>query len=76
MSNINISRQIISELNCLSPEQKKRVLDFTKNISKPSLRGVSGKKLLRFAGSMTGREALRLKKIIREGCENTDAANW
>ncbi len=76
MGNFNISRQIISELNRLSPEQKKRVLDFTQHLSRPNIKGVSGKELLRFAGSLTSREALRLKRIIREGCEKTDVANW
>ncbi len=39
-------------------------------------RGVPGKKLLRFAGTMSHEDAETITKAIEEGCENIDEEGW
>ncbi|MEW6448808.1 MAG: hypothetical protein AB1426_12145 [Bacillota bacterium] len=71
-----VKKEILKQLDRLPPEFQRRVLDFTQALALSVPKGVSGKKLLRFAGILTPEEAQTMKKAIEAGCEQADINEW
>jgi hypothetical protein len=70
MQHATVRQQIDRELDVLPVEWQRRVLDYITHLAEPAIpRGVPGKNLLKFAGSLSDEDADELTRIIEEGCE-------
>jgi len=72
----SVTQQIIRQLDRLSSEHQRRVLDFTQELNHRKPKGTAGKRLLRFAGIMKPDDILAMRKAIEEGCERVNAGDW
>jgi hypothetical protein len=68
--------KLIEQLKALPHELQWRVLEFTQAIMHSSPRGVPGKHLLRFAGSISSDDAQLMREAIEQGCEQVDVNEW
>ncbi|HPZ09107.1 MAG TPA: hypothetical protein PL110_13440 [Candidatus Eremiobacteraeota bacterium] len=71
---IHYKAKIIEQVDSLSPELQRQLLDFACKLAGP--KGISGKELLPFAGIMTFEEAQSINRAIEEGCEKVDVNEW
>lgn len=76
MLNTAVKKEIIDQIGQLDYEQQKRVLDFAHALIVTSPKGVSGKTLLSFAGSIPADELKAIEQAIEEGCERVDLNEW
>ena len=71
-----VKQEVLKELDRLSPELQRQVLDFARTLGPFASEGVPGKELLRFAGILTPEEAELMELAIEEGCEQADPGEW
>ena len=71
MNNALVTR-VIEKLNQLPEDLQQRVWDFVETLSESTRRGVSGKRLLRFAGLITPDDLKLMRQAIEAGCEQVD----
>jgi len=76
MVNPTISESLMRELEHLSPDLQRRVLEFAHFLAASPRRGVPGKDLLGFAGVLSSEDAEAMKQAIEEGCEKVDESGW
>lgn len=69
----SIKENLIARVEGLSPDLQRRVLDFAKSLVP---KGVEGKSLLRFEGSIPADDLEQISKAIEEGCEKVDISEW
>lgn len=74
MSHATIKREIVRQLDHMSPELQIRVLDFAQALVQP--KGVPGKQLLRFAGVLKEEDVHFMTQAIEEGCEQVEISEW
>jgi hypothetical protein len=72
----SIRQQILDQVGKLPLSQQKLVLDFASSLRRKPSRGVPGKDLLTFAGSIEASDAEAMTKAIEEGCERVDVNGW
>lgn len=68
--------KVIEQLKVLPHELQWRVLEFTRALSKSTPRGVPGRQLLRFAGTVSSDDAQLMRQAIEQGCEQIDTNEW
>lgn len=68
--------ELIEQLKSLPHELQRRVLEFTRALTQPRPRGVPGKQLLRFSGTISPDDADQMREAIKQGCERVDANEW
>ncbi len=71
-----IKKQIMSQLDGLSDDEQRRILEVARRLASASPEGVAGKDLLRFAGMFDGDDARSMAEAIEEGCERVDLDEW
>jgi hypothetical protein len=77
MQQMTVKQKIDRELDVLTVDKQRKVLDFIINISGSGIPpGVPGKNLIKFAGSLSEEDAEELSQIIQEGCEKIDYNEW
>jgi hypothetical protein len=77
MQQITVKQQIDRELDVLTVDKQRKVLDFIIHLSGSGIPpGVPGKNLIKFAGSLSEEDAEELSQIIQEGCEKIDYNEW
>ena len=77
MQQMTVKQQIDKELDVLTLDKQRKVLDFITHLSGSGIPpGVPGKKLIKFAGSLSEEDAEELSQIIQEGCEKIDYNEW
>lgn len=64
-----LREQIMDQLDGLSDEERRRVLEFARALAASTPGGVPGKDLLRFAGMFEVDDARRIAEAIEDGCE-------
>jgi hypothetical protein len=77
MQQITVKQQIDKKLEVLPVDIQRKVLFYIDHLTEsvaPS--GVSGKKLIEFAGTLSEEDAEELIRIIEEGCERIDDNEW
>jgi len=67
MLNSTVKKDIINQIGQLDYEHQKRVLDFAHALAVTGPKGVSGKKLLSFAGCIPADDLEAMKKAIEDG---------
>lgn len=72
----SVKRQILSDLERLSPEQQRRAADLIRDLAAERQPGTSGRDLLRFAGTVDGESARQMLEAIEAGCERVDVGEW
>lgn len=72
----SIVNQVVEQLKVLPSELQWRVLEFARALSLSSPHGVSGKQLLRFAGTIPPGDVTLMREAIEEGCEKADTDEW
>lgn len=73
MTTPSLKEQIIAELDNLSPEQQRQMLEYAKRVKRPP--GVKARTLLKFAGRIQPDDIERMEKAI-EDCERVDLNEW
>lgn len=68
--------QIINQLDGLSEDEQRRILEFVRSVAAPTPEGVSGRSLLHFTGLFEVEDAHRMAEAVEEGCERVDPDEW
>lgn len=72
MVNATITRQILSDLGRLSPEQQRQAAELVRGLASPLPRGASVEDLLTIAGTLDDESARQMREAIEDGCEQVD----
>jgi len=76
MVNPAIKEQILNDLDRLSPEEQTRAAEFVHSLASQTPRGIPGRDLRRFAGTLDPESAREMIEAIEEGCERVDPDEW
>jgi hypothetical protein len=76
MMNPSIKKEILENLDSIPFEDQKRVLDFIKALAENKMKGVPGRDLLVFSGTIGRSELDTMQKAIEDGCERVDLNGW
>jgi hypothetical protein len=71
-----ILEKVIEQLKVLPQELQRRVLEFTRALAESTPRGVPGRQLLRFAGTIPREDIRLMSEAIERGCEQVDIHEW
>ncbi len=71
-----LEAEIRKQLNQLPPEQQRKVLEFARSLVTAQIRGVPGKDLLHFAGTIDTDDLTSMKQAIEDECEKVDQDGW
>ena len=69
-----VKDEIIEQLDKLGTPQQRQVLEFARGLATSA--GVSGDKLLQFAGAIDPADLETISRAILEGCEHVDLNAW
>jgi len=73
MTDTLIKDNLISQIGKLPSDLQIRVLDFVKSLVP---KGVEGKSLLRFEGTIAADDLQIMSKVIEDNCEKIDTNEW
>jgi hypothetical protein len=76
MVDATIEKELTSCLGQLPVQKQLQVLDFAKALAMPVVKGVQGKTLLRFAGSIDATDVEAMSQATADDCEGVDAYEW
>ena len=76
MTGTVITQEIIRQVGKLPYRSQQKVLGFARELDVNSPKGVEGKNLVRFAGSIKSDDLKEMSKVIEEGCEKIDTDGW
>jgi hypothetical protein len=76
MVDAKIQRELLGELDRMSLEQQRQVLEYAHVIGRDTISGKTGAELLSFAGILSPAEADRMAKVIEQGCEVVNEDEW
>lgn len=68
--------KVVEQLKELPYELQWRVLEFARTLASSAPRGVPGKQLLRFAGTIPAGDVELIRQAIEQGCEQVDINGW
>lgn len=71
-----LTHQLQHKINQLNPEQQMKVLEFVREFDSSSIKGTSGRELLRFAGSISRDDIDIIASEIETGCERVNPNEW
>jgi hypothetical protein len=76
--NTSIIEQVVEQLKAMPQSLQWQVLKFARNLTEVDLeiRGVSGKQLLRFAGTIPSDDLQLMQEAIEQDCEQIDLNEW
>jgi hypothetical protein len=74
--NSAIISQVIDQLQAMPQPLQLQVLEFARTLLTSQLRGVPGKQLLCFAGSIPIDELNAIQEAIKQDCEQVDLNEW
>ena len=72
----NLKRELLEQIEKLTPLQQKQVLDFALELSGGLAKHYPGKNLLQFAGTISKEDLEIMKQTIEEGCEQINESEW
>lgn len=67
---------VIEHMKALPHELQWRVMEFTRALTLSTPRGIRGRQLLRFAGTLSSDDAHQMREAIEQGCDRVDAHEW
>jgi len=68
--------EVVEQLSTMPVNLQRQVLDFIHSLRIPTVHGVPGDSLARFAGSITKRDLNSIQKAIEADCEQIDEDAW
>mgnify|MGYP001501832459 CR=1 FL=1 len=71
-----VEKAILDEVHQLKIDEQKKVLEYARSLSAASSKGVMGKDLLRFAGSIDKEDLLKMSQAIEDDCERINSDEW
>lgn len=71
-----LEQELHRQLGHLPFGQQRQVLDFARALASARARGVAGRKLLRFAGTMEQEDLEAISQAIADDCEKVDTHEW
>jgi len=71
-----IKAKIVEQLETLPENLQWQVLEYTQGLHKHARRGVDGKKMIKFAGTIPSDDLAIIEEAIKSGCEQVDANEW
>ncbi|MGB9723130.1 MAG: hypothetical protein ACP5OO_05980 [Chloroflexia bacterium] len=74
--NTALVEKVVEYLKGLPYELQWQVLEFTRALALSVPRGISGKRLLRFAGTIPPDDVELMRQAIEQGCERVDVNEW
>jgi hypothetical protein len=76
MLNATVKKEIINQIGQLDYEYQRRVLDFARALAVTGPKGVPGKQLLSFAGTIHADDLKDMGQAIEVNCEKVDTDEW
>ena len=76
MIDASVKTEIAEQLDSLSYDLQRRVLDFARVLAFSQPKGVPGKQLLDFAGAIERDDLEAMTQAIEEGCERINPDEW
>ena len=76
MIDTTIRNELLKQVEQLSAELQRKVLDFAVALVQSEPKGTPGKELLRFAGLLDSEDAREMIDAIEKGCEQVDTNEW
>lgn len=67
-----LEKALHQQLDDLPPRQQRQVLDFARALASSKVRGVPGRQLLRFAGTIEADDLQLMAQVIQGDCEKVD----
>jgi hypothetical protein len=71
-----LETEIRTYLHQLPLDQQRHVLEFVRAIVAAHVRGVPGRSLLHFAGTIDASDLATMAQAIEAGCEHIHGENW
>ena len=71
-----ITKQLVEQVDRLPLESQRKVLDFAQALALALPKGVPGRSLLRFGGTIPADDLDAMSKAIQTDCEQLDADEW
>ena len=75
---LSFREKLIHKIDQLTPDQQKKVLDFTTELAREDdalPAGTPGQVLLKFVGSIAADDLARMEEAIKD-CDRVDADGW
>ena len=72
----SVLTEIVKKIKALPDNLQRQVLIFVDTLQISSARGISGKSLLEFAGTIPPDDLKIINSAIESGCEQVDAGEW
>ncbi len=76
MTSLNLTHSIIEKVDRLPFDLQRKVLDFAQALSLSIPKGIQGKNLLQFAGTIEKKDLVIMEKEINKQCEKVDSGEW
>ena len=76
MRSTTVEKDIHEQLGRLAIEQQRQVLEFVCALATTRVRGVPGKDLLRFEGTINHEDLITMEHTIKEGREKVNLDEW
>jgi hypothetical protein len=68
--------EIIEQLERLSEQKQKQILEYVKAMLQEAPQGTPGRELLRFAGAIPTEEIEQIRQAIDQDCERINPNEW
>jgi hypothetical protein len=76
MDPISLKKEILGRIDTLSYELQRKLLEYIDFLTQKVPKGIPGKQLLKFAGSISQGDLKAMEQAIEDGCERIDAREW
>lgn len=76
MHDAALKDELLKHLEHMPPELQRQVLELSRAMARSASRGIPGKQLLRFSGTLSPDDARAMAELIEEGCERVDPDEW
>ena len=71
-----LEKELLEQLDKLAPAQQQQVLSFARSLVQARPRGVPGRELLGFAGTILPDDLAAMAQAIEDGCEQINRDEW
>ena len=74
--NLSVIDEVVEQLKTMPKHLQYPVLEFAQKLLETEIRGIPGKQLLPFAGSISPEDLQIIGKTIKQDCEQIDINEW
>jgi hypothetical protein len=73
---ISLKKEIVARIDTLPYELQRKLLEYIDFLIQKIPKGIPGKHILKFAGSISQGDLHAMEQAIEDGCERIDAHEW